>query len=404
MSALERIPLVDLLGQHRSLEPEIRRAFDRVMSSSSFILGQEVEAFEAAFGRFCSVPHCVGVSSGTDALEQALAALGVGPGDEVITVAHTFIATAEAICSVGAVPVFVDVRPDTLLMDPALLEPAVTPRTRAIIPVHLYGQMVDLDPVLEVAHRHGLKVIEDCAQAHGAELDGRRAGSLGDAGAFSFYPGKNLGACGDAGCVTCRDERLAARIRQARNHGRTDKYLHEFVGRNARMDGLQGAILAAKLPRLADWNAARRRIASRYDAALARLPEVERLTVSPRVLPACHLYVVRVPRRDRVLRGLQERGVEAGIHYPVPLHLQPAFRCLGKGAGSFPVTEAAAGGILSLPIWPGMTDATVDRVVEALETSLSLEDSLENGRSYRPAPGIPEGTTGIPGHKLLGSL
>jgi dTDP-4-amino-4,6-dideoxygalactose transaminase len=359
------IPLVDLHAQYRALKPEIDAAIQATLDTSSFILGPQVEAFEKAFATFCGAKHAVALANGTDAAALALEAVGVGPGDEVITVAHTFIATAEGITEVGARPVFVDVRPDSLLMDVAKLEAAITPRTKAIVPVHLYGQTVDMDPLLAIAHRHGLKVIEDACQAHGAEYKGRRAGSMGDAATFSFYPGKNLGAYGDAGALVTNQADIADWVRRKRNHGRATKYTHDFVGRNSRMDGLQGAVLNVKLPHLDAWNTERRRLAGRYDALLAPLG-IHRVATQDDCLPVFHLYVVRISQRDRVLASLQAAGIEAGIHYPVPLHLQKAYAHLGLGPGHLPVTEAAAADILSLPIWPGMGTDAQQYVVEQL--------------------------------------
>lgn len=359
------IPLVDLKAQYMSLKPEMDAAIHGVLDSAGFILGPPVDAFEKAFATFCQAEHCVAMGNGTDATVLALEAVGVGRGDEVITVAHTFIATAEGISELGAVPVFVDVAEDTLLMDVAQVERAITPRTRAIVPVHLYGQPVDMAPLLELAAKHGLKVVEDACQAHGAEYRGRRVGGLGDVSTFSFYPGKNLGAYGDAGAIVTRDGGVADWIRRKRNHGRATKYTHDFVGRNSRMDAIQGAVLDVKLPHLDAWNAKRREWAAHYTRILA--PHgIRPLAVHPDCLPVFHLYVVRVPRRDQVLERLKAAGIEGGIHYPVPLHLQKAYASLGIQRGSLPVTEKAADEILSLPLWPEMDLETVERVAAAL--------------------------------------
>lgn len=360
-----RIPLVDLKAQYLGLKPEMDAAIQGVLDTTSFILGPHVEAFEKAFATFCGVDHCIGMGNGTDATVLALEGLGVGRGDEVITVAHTFIATAEGISELGAVPVFVDIQPDTLLMDVSKIEAAITPRTKAILPVHLYGQTVDMDPLLEIARKHGLKVMEDACQAHGAEYKGRRAGSMGDAATFSFYPGKNLGAYGDAGAVVTNQAELADWIRRKRNHGRATKYTHDFVGRNSRMDGLQGAVLNVKLPHLNAWNAKRRELAARYDALLTPLG-VRGVEVQEGCLPVYHLYVIRVNDRNHVLDRLKEAGIEAGIHYPVPLHLQKAYAHLGLGKGSLPVTEVAAEEILSLPLWPEMDLSVQEEVAQVL--------------------------------------
>ena len=304
-----------------------------VLDSTNFIMGPEVKAFEQAFAAYCGIEHCVGVASGTAALELVLRALDVGPGSEVVTVAHTFIATAEAISAVGARPVFVDIDPRTYTMDPQALAAAITPATRAILPVHIYGQPCDMDAIMAVGRRHGIPVVEDAAQAHGATWHGVAAGGLGDAACFSFYPGKNLGAYGDAGAVTTANAEIAAQVRLLRNHGRRSKYLHEVKGYGERLDTLQAAILCAKLPFLAEWTAARRRLAARY-ATLLGDSDLVLPYVAPAANPAWHLYVVRTPQRDALLAHLQQRGIGAGVHYPVPLHLQPAYADLGYHAAS----------------------------------------------------------------------
>lgn len=368
----ERIPLVDLRAQYQSIRAEIDEAIGRVVSRCAFILGEEAEAFEAEFASFVGTSHCIGVGNGTDALTLALQALGVGPGHEVITVSLTFIATAEAISAVGAMPVFVDVEPDTLLMDVAAVERAITPRTRAIIPVHLYGQVVEMDPLLEVAGKAGIPVVEDAAQAHGATYRGRRAGSMGRLAAFSFYPGKNLGAYGDAGAVVTADPELARWVRKARDHGRNSKYSHDFVGRNSRLDGIQAAVLRSKLGHLDGWNAARRGIAAEYDRGLAEVGGVRRVVRRADGDSACHLYVVEVDRRDEVIGRLRSSGVEAGAHYPIPVHRQGAY---SQSAGvALPVTEAAAGRVLSLPLYPELNGTAVARVMETLAASIDASD------------------------------
>jgi dTDP-4-amino-4,6-dideoxygalactose transaminase len=359
------IPLVDLKAQYTALRPEIDAAIARVIANSSFIMGPEVRAFEEAFAAWCQARYAVGVSSGTAAIELTLRALGVGPGDEVITTPFTFIATAEAISAVGAAPVFADIQAATYNLDPAAVEAAITPRTRALLPVHLYGQPADMPALAAIAQRHGLFLIEDAAQAHGAEIEGRRVGSLGHAACFSFYPGKNLGAYGDGGAVTTDDEALAGRLRKLRDHGRVSKYVHDEIGYGHRLDALQAAILAAKLPHLDAANAARRRLAARYRELLADTNLVLPF-VPDGVTPVWHLYVVRTPRRDDVLASLKAQNIEAGIHYPLPLHLQPAYRGLGLGPGSFPVAEAAAQQVLSLPLFPEMTDEQQKRVAAVL--------------------------------------
>lgn len=366
------IPLVDLRAQYDSIQSEVEVAIQSVIAHSAFIGGEEVRQFEAEFAAYCGAKACVGVANGTDALYLTLRALGVGPGEEVITVAHTFIATAEAISSTGARPVFVDIREDTLLMDPGLLETAITPRTRVIIPVHLYGQPCEMDRILEIAQRHGLKVIEDAAQAHGARWLGRRVGSLGDAACFSFYPGKNLGAYGDGGAVVSPDEDLIRHIRMLANHGRREKYIHDMVGVNSRLDGLQAAILRVKLRHLDEWNAARRRHAARYLDAL-RGSDLGLPTVHPDSEPVWHLFVVRVPERERLQTQLKAQGIETGVHYPLPAHQQPAYRHLEIPTGTLPVTEKAAAEVLSLPMYSELTESEVLRVAE-LVRSFSPKD------------------------------
>lgn len=364
-----KIPFVDLSAVHRSLEPELLEVFTRVLQSSAFVLGPEVKQFEQAFAAYVGTEHCVALTNGTAALHLTLLALGIGPGDEVITVAHTFIATAEAISAVGARPVFVDIDPVSYTMDPDALARAITPRTRAILPVHIYGQTADMDSILEVANRRGIPVIEDACQAHGAQYKGHRAGSLGAAGCFSFYPGKNLGACGEGGAVTTDDPELAHRIRMWRDHGSTEKYVHRFAGLNMRMDGVQGGVLAVKLKHLDRWNEQRRQAAVQYAEALAGTD-----IVLPAEMPwgqhVYHLYVIQSDDREALRHRLHEAGIEAGLHYPIPLHLQEAYRSLGYQRGSFPVTEKLASRLLSLPMYPGISSEAVARVAtEIMETS-----------------------------------
>jgi dTDP-4-amino-4,6-dideoxygalactose transaminase len=364
------IPFVDLQRQYDSIAAEIDAALAAVIGRSAFVGGPFVERFEREFAAYCEAEHCIGVANGTDALELALRALDIGPGDEVLTVPNTFIATAAAITAVGATPVFVDVHPDTYQMDATRLEAAITPRARAILPVHLYGHPADLDAILAVAVAHGLAVIEDACQAHGARYKGRRVGAIGDIGCFSFYPGKNLGAYGDAGAVVTNSAELAARVRQLADHGRIDKYRHAVVGRNSRLDGLQAAVLSVKLRHLDDWNAARQRVATEFTARLLEGPLVPP-AVAPDAEPVFHLFVVRTDRREAVQRALDEAGVASGIHYPVPLHLQPAYRDLGLGAGAFPVAEAHAEQIVSLPIFAELTDDEIDRICAVAEAAAS---------------------------------
>ena len=364
------IPLADLRAQHQSLGPELQAAIDRVFAASDFVLGDEVAQFEAEFADYCGVGETIACANGTDALELALGAIGVGAGDEVITVANTFAATAEAIVRCGALPRFVDVDPQTLLMDVSLLEAAITPRTRAIIPVHLYGSCVDVAAVMAVAARHGIAVIEDAAQAQGASTRGKAAGATALAGCFSFYPGKNLGACGDAGAVVTSSPDVAARVRQARDHGRTrEKYKHDVVGRNSRMDGLQGAILRVKLRHLTAWNARRREIAQTY-RALLRGVDLSIVAVPVASVPVYHQFVIRTAERDQLRQALAGHGIQTGIHYPIPLHQQPAFApYLPPGGIELPVTEAAAASILSLPMFPELSDRDARAVGRAVAES-----------------------------------
>jgi len=366
------IPLVDLRLQHEALKSELDQALSRVFTSSDFILGREVEAFETEFAAFCGVEHAVGCGNGTDALELALWAVGVKPGDEVITVSHTFAATGEAIVRCGAVPRFVDVNPDDLLMDLSRMEMAINPKTRAIVAVHLYGNCIDIKQIVSVARSRGIKVIEDAAQAHGGTIGGLRAGSLGDVGCFSFYPAKNLGACGDAGALVTSDSDLAGRVRQARDHGRQGKYEHAFIGRNSRMDAVQGAILRIKLRHLEKWNKRRRQIADRYCRQLALFPGLRLVNPPPDSEPSRHLFVVQIDERDAARQALLRSGISTGVHYPIPLHKQSAFTGLYQPTdASLPVTEAAASRVLSLPIFPEMTDEAVDRVAKSLAAAIS---------------------------------
>lgn len=359
------LPLVDLKLQYKNLKSEIDAAIHRVLENTTFILGPEVEHFERRFAAFCEVEHCIGVANGTDATAMALQAVGVVAGDEVITVPNTFIATVEGITEIGAIPVFVDVLDTTMLMDPTKLESAITPKTKAILPVHLYGQVADMDLILDIAKKHGLKVVEDACQAHGAQYKGRKAGSFGDAATFSFYPGKNLGAYGDAGAVVTKHDYVAKIVRKKRNHGRATKYTHDFEGRNSRMDGIQGAVLCVKLQYLETWNKNRGLIAKRYNAGFEKLG-IRTLAVDADCESANHLYVIRVDNRDKLLEHLIGIGIEAGIHYPVPLHLQKAYSHLNLGAGSFPVAEKIATEIISLPIFPELTETDIDRVIGAV--------------------------------------
>jgi dTDP-4-amino-4,6-dideoxygalactose transaminase len=357
------VPLVDLGAQYETIREEIGAAIQRVLESSAFILGEEVERFEASFSEFVGARETVGVASGTAAIHLALQACGVGPGDEVITAAHTFIATAEPISNLGAKPVFADIDPATYTMDPDHAESLIGPRTKAILPIHLYGQAACMDRLREISERHNLRLIEDAAQAHGAEYQGQRVGSLGHLACFSFYPGKNLGAYGDAGAVTGTDERLLGLVRKLRDHGRTSKYEHELIGTGERLDALQAAILSTKLIHLEAWTEARREHARRYRKGLAGsdlvLPQE-----SPDARHVYHLFVVRARERDKVLKGLRDVGIGAGVHYPLPLHRQPAYLNQGYGSVTLPQTELAAAEVLSLPMYAELTDQQIDEVVQ----------------------------------------
>jgi dTDP-4-amino-4,6-dideoxygalactose transaminase len=369
-TASMRIPFLDLRAQYSSIAEEIDAAMRSVVERADFILGEDVAAFESQFAEYLGVKHVVGVASGLAALEMALRAYDIGPGDEVITAANTFIATVLSIVAVGAKPVLVDMDPRTHNIDPKAIEAAITSRTRALMPVHLYGQPADLDPILTIAKRLNLFVIEDAAQAHGARYHGKRIGGFGDAAAFSFYPGKNLGAYGDGGAVATNDEKTAEKLRQLRNYGQKAKYYHEVMGTNSRLDTIQAAVLRVKLGYLDQWNAGRRKHASVYRNGLSSLP-VCLVNTLPDVEHVHHLYVVEVEDRSRVQAELHERGISTGIHYPIPVHLQQASASLGYKPGSFPHTERAAERILSLPMYAEMTEEQVEYVIEALRTSVN---------------------------------
>ncbi len=361
-----KVPFLDLKAQYLSIQDEVNAAIRQVVEKTAFAGGPFVETFEKEFAAFCQCQQAVGVGSGTDALWLALGGLGVGPGDEVITVPNTFIATAEAISICGAKPVFVDVDEKTYTLNPDLVEAAITSRTKALVPVHLYGQCADMDPILAVARRHGLFVVEDACQAHGAEYKGRKAGSMGDAGCFSFYPGKNLGAYGEAGAVVTNNPQLAAWMRMFRDHGQQKKYTHSVVGWNARMDGIQGAVLSVKLRHLPQWNEARRGHATLYTELLAGLQGVVAPVESPDVKHVYHIYAACVQDRDALIQRLAARDVHCGIHYPVPLHLQEAYASMALGPGSFPVAEASASRELSLPMFAELTPEQIRRVAAEL--------------------------------------
>jgi dTDP-4-amino-4,6-dideoxygalactose transaminase len=363
------VPMLDLGHQHRLIAEEVAEGFAEVLANTSYVLGPAVTEFERAYAEYLQVAHVIGVGNGTDALEMALLALGIGRGDEVIVPANTFVATAEAVDRVGAAVRLVD-SGDDFLMDLDRLESAVTPRTRAVIPVHLYGRVVDVDRVRAVLGPQ-IAVIEDGAQSQGARLRGRAAGTLGDIAATSFYPGKNLGAYGDAGGVSTGSDVLADAVRQLRNHGGVDRYQHERVGTNSRLDSLQAVVLSAKLRRLDEWNEERRVIADAYYEALADVASVTLPPVGPREGHVHHQFVVQVEDRDRVFADMAAAGIGVGIHYPTPVHLLPAFRTQELGSqGSFPVAEAQAQRIISLPIYPGLPLTAVDRVVSALRDAI----------------------------------
>jgi len=372
------VPFVDLQAQYRAIKTEVDAAIRRVLDTSAFILGREVEEFERAFAEYVGARFCVGVSNGTAAVQLAVTACGVGAGDEAIVPANTFFATAEAVSTAGATPVFVDCDPASSNLDVTKLEAAVTPRTRAVIPVHLYGQPADLDPIFEIAERHNLIVIEDAAQAHGARYKGRRVGALGRAGCFSFYPGKNLGAYGEGGAVVTNDEEVARRLRLLRDHGSEQKYRHEIVGYNFRLEGLQGAVLGVKLKHLDGWNALRRAHAARYTELLGRL-EADGALSLPREMPYAehvyHLYVLQTDGRDALQRALGEAGVQTGIHYPVPIHLQPAYAARGHKPGDFPEAERQSARVLSLPMFAELTDAQLGHVAEAVKSFSSQKSA-----------------------------
>jgi dTDP-4-amino-4,6-dideoxygalactose transaminase len=368
MATAMMVPFVDLRAQYAEIREEIEVTLRRVLEDATFIQGPEVARFEQEFASFLGVTHAAGVANGTDALLLTLRALGVGPGDEVIIPANTFVATAEAIAHAGAHPVLVDIRPETYNIDVEQIESRVTPRTKAIIPVHLYGQPADLGPILLIAERHGLSIIEDAAQAHGAEYRGRRVGALGRAACFSFYPAKNLGAYGDAGAVVTNDDHVALTVRKLRHHGGVDKYRHDLVGYNSRLDTLQAAVLRVKLRHLDEWNQVRREKAQLYDELLSEIPDI----VTPARLDGTqhvyHLYVIRVERgrRDDLRQFLHERGIQTGIHYPAPVHLTGAFGDTHSQTERFPVAEQYATKILSLPMYPELERTQIQYVTEQI--------------------------------------
>jgi dTDP-4-amino-4,6-dideoxygalactose transaminase len=371
MTASIAVPFLDLKAAHIELQSELEHAFREVLESGWFVLGREVSAFEAEFAAHCGTPHCVGVGNGLDALHLALRACGVGPGDQVIVPSNTYIATWLAVTHVGAMPVPVEPSASTFNIDPALIADAVTARTKAILVVHLYGQPADMDPICEVARAHGLRVIEDCAQAHGARYKGRPAGALGDVAAWSFYPGKNLGAMGDGGAITTHDAAIADRVRVLRNYGSRVKYENEVVGFNSRLDELQAALLRVKLRHLEEWNARRRRVATTYLDALAGCRELILPIVPQWAEPVWHLFVVRHERRDDLQRRLTESGIGTLVHYPVPPHLQGAYGSLGIRDGMLPVAEQLAREVISLPMGPHLDADSLRSVCGAVASAAS---------------------------------
>ena len=362
-----KVPFLDLKSQYNSIKDEINIAIDNVIDKTAFAGGPFVAQFEKEFAEFCDCQYAIGVGSGTEALWLTLLALGIGEGDEVITAPTTFIATAEAISFSGARPVFVDVDEHTYNMNPDLLEAAITPKTRAILPVHLFGQATDMDPVMEIARAHGLFVIEDACQAHGGKYKERRTGSIGDAGAFSFYPGKNLGAYGEAGAIVTNNSDLAAKIQMFRDHGQAKKYYHGMIGWNARMDGIQGAVLSVKLKHIEAWNEARRENAHLYSKLLSDTDGI----ITPQDVDYAghvyHIYAIRVQNRDALINALTEKDIHCGIHYPIPVHLQDAYSFLGLNKGSFPVAEKCAGEFISLPMFPELTETQIEYVADNIK-------------------------------------
>lgn len=361
----QAVPYLDLQAQMRPLRSEIEAAISRTLDNCSFCLGPDVAEFEKEFAKFCGAEHCIAFNSGTSALHIALMLMGVGPGDEVITTPSTFVATSWAISYVGAKPVYVDIDEATFNLDPKLVERAITPRTKAIMPVHLYGHPVDLDALLEICRKHKLPLLEDACQAHAAKYKGKHIGTFGVAAGFSFYPGKNLGAYGEGGALITNDAAFATRARSLREHGSTRRYYHDEIGFNYRMEGIQGAVLRVKLPHLEDWTRERRRVAHRYNQLLAETP-LQLPRDAAYAQSAWHLYVVRHPQRDELKKYLEANHIGCALHYPLPLHLQKAYAHLGYKAGDFPVAEKAARECLSLPIYPELTEAQIQRVAEVI--------------------------------------
>ncbi|MGP0021566.1 MAG: DegT/DnrJ/EryC1/StrS family aminotransferase [Candidatus Sulfotelmatobacter sp.] len=370
-----KVPYLDLKAQYQSIKPEIDAAIARVLDSCQFVLGAEVAGFEQEFAAYCGTAECIALNSGTSALHLALLAAGAGPGDEVITVPFTFVASVAAVIYTGARVVLVDIDPRSFTMDPSAIEAAITPRTKAILPVHLYGQPTDMDPIMEIARRHGLAVIEDAAQAHGAKYKGRPVGSIGDMACFSFYPGKNLGAYGEGGAVTTSNPEYARTVRMLRDWGQDRKYHHVLRGFNYRMEGFQGAILRVKLRHLDRWTEARRTVVQQYNALLED-SGVETPTEMPWARHVYHVYTLRTDDRDSLQAALQTEGIQAGIHYPVPVHLQPAYADLGYGRGAFPHSEAAAEQVLSLPLYPELSSQAIAEVAGAVKKAAHRTTAL----------------------------
>ena len=364
-----KVPYLDLKAQYQSIKPEIDAAIARVLDSCQFEVHQ-VAAFEQEFATYCGASECIALNSGTSALHLALLAAGVGPGDEVITVPFTFVASVAAVCYTGARPVLVDIHPRWFTMDPATIQAAITPRTKAILPVHLYGQSADMDPIMEIARRHGIVVIEDAAQAHGAKYKGRAVGSIADMACFSFYPGKNLGAYGEGGAVTTNSPKYASAVRMLRDWGQDRKYHHLLRGYNYRMEGFQGAVLRVKLRHLEKWTEARRAVVNQYNGYLAD-SVVERPVEMPWARHVYHVYTLRTDDRDTLQGFLQAEGIQTGIHYPVPVHLQPAYADLGYGRGAFPQSEAASAQVLSLPLYPELSSEAVVEVAGAVKKAVA---------------------------------
>ena len=360
------VPFLDLKTQYESIKDEINKAIQKVLDSCTFAGGPFVEEFEKSYAEFCGSKYCIGVGSGTEALWATFLALGIGIGDEVITAPNTFIATVEAISFCGAKPVFVDIDEKYYTMDPSLIEGAITPRTKAIIPVHIFGQMADMDSVMEIAKKHNLFVIEDACQSHGAEYKGRHAGTIGEAGCFSFYPGKNLGAFGEAGAVVTNNENLNKRIRMFRDHGQSNKYYHDIIGWNARMDGIQGAILSVKLKHLETWNENRRKNAKVYDNLLENIKGITISDEAKFCKHVYHVYAIRVHDRNEFISYLKDSNIGCGIHYPEPVHVQKAYNSLGFKKGNFPVSEKCAQDFVSLPMYAELTEEQITFIVEKI--------------------------------------